>query len=452
MCKEFDANILQDANKIILCLKSELLCRIPVLFESQTDSCLSDMTIFELADREGSLFVNMIKNMEYKIKPILNGREISEENVLTAVTNFTGYFWTELADFMNTSRFTLEFYLNKKDCSGSSIGSSRPDETVFINNFLVCKGEHKAHLIGSAIDELRDKLVDYNLFEYGHHIRFLPAYAAAGSVLEFCLIDVCTKQVHSVSQFHLSNKKDRLLAFVMSINVFRLIRTMYPFIQNLGTGMFKQINHITYYGYGKHVIKEVLTTSITAPTELYNVLKQGLINAVQVEKDRTQPKKGYTMLKISPQGIRIPNSGLSLSYQEMKCAIVCILTCFKSLHQQGFVHRDPRWTNVIRYHKIQDVNSIDFLVIDFEYSSNNGVSIEIENYIHKELVPFGSLYYNYHDLFLVGNMIKIWFHQQSVDITDPNVVEVISHLQSHLNGSDISIDDILRLNWFQEQP
>lgn len=52
------------------------------------------------------------------------------------------------------------------------------------------------------------------------------------------------------------------------------------------------------------------------------------------------------LFRLIPVGIqRQPDS-----VEEMRCCLICILTCLDALHRVGYVHCDIRWSNII-FHK-----------------------------------------------------------------------------------------------------
>ena len=102
--------------------------------------------------------------------------------------------WAEFSVVVELSQI-LSFRCNKKDRSGSMIGDTRPDESDYLDDFMVCKCEHrdKKDLLKTAISELSDKLAGYNYFKYGDKIVYLPVIAAAGVLVDTGVIDVRTK-------------------------------------------------------------------------------------------------------------------------------------------------------------------------------------------------------------------------------------------------------------------
>lgn len=65
-----------------------------------------------------------------------------------------------------------------------------------------------------------------------------------------------------------------------------------------------------------------------------------------------------------------------------------------------------RWANLISTDAT--LESSNFLVIDFEFAAVDGDFMLIGDYIHRDVVPYGSRYYAANDLQLVGKLVDTW--------------------------------------------
>ena len=343
---------------------------------------------------------------------------MSEEKVLSCVTEITGVMWGHMTNEVGLEA-VFSYGLNKKDSSGATTGNSRPDETDYLNDFLVCKSEHKTADLMLAISELKDKLVGYNQIEYGFRIVYLPVIAAAGTQIEFGLIDARTKVYHHVRRFNLSIPNGRAMCFAMAISVFRLIATMEPHIPLNSRPLFQDKEGITFYE--DHVTKKILV-SFTCPDELYELLRRGQVpSAAKVEK-------GRRVLKISPVGVRIRNEGQGLNLQEVKKAMRSTLACLRYIHDKGYVHRDLRWPNLIIKNSYSPDGSVDdseFIVIDFEFAACTEDPMEIADYISRDVVPHGQPFQTHHDLKLLGKMVETWA-ASNIEMLDAEAKDFVS--------------------------
>jgi hypothetical protein len=311
---------------------------------------------------------------------------MSEESVLACITEITGMMWRRMASSLKIGPVFKVLY-NKKDLTGATEGDGRPDETDYLNDFMVCKSEHKDEDLQKAVAELTKKLSGYNHIEYGLQIVFLPVIAAAGSDVEFGFVDVRAKAYHRVIRYDLLEVCQRVQCFVQMINYFRLIHTMAPYIPAYPTPLFKSNKNITYYS--SHVLKK-LSANSTCPEELYKLLEKGAVPGAI-----TATKKRGGLLKVSPIGYRTHDRGEGLVLKDVQAAIKVVLQCLVFLHARGFVHRDLRWANLIRLAKYRTdgtLESSNFLVIDFEFAAVDGDFMHIVDYIHGDVVHYGTQY------------------------------------------------------------
>lgn len=428
----FDDNVLNDAKLLTTALRSTLIAKIPVDRIILAGSGLAVDSVFVKSGNgeEAHMFVERFSAFEERSHELRVG--MSEESVLACVTEVTGMMWRKMASYFQDFAPVFKFLYNKKDMSGATAGNARPDETDYLNDFMVCKSEHKEQNLQLAVKELTDKLSGYNHIEYGLTIIFLPVIAAAGTLIEFAFVDVRTKMYHYVARYDIETCKPRVECFVCMINFFRLIHTMAPYIPANPTPLFKTVQGITYFD--SYVMKE-LRVNVTCPDALYEFLGNRKVpGAVKVEKANGR-------LKVSPKGTRTHDCGEGLFLEDVRAAIKSILLCLRFLHEQGFVHRDLRWANLIRsfsYHHDGTLKSFEFLVIDFEFAERDGAAMNIAEYIHNDVVTYGENYSSLHDLKLVGKMVRSWAHSNRNDLDESAVdfINAITRDEDPLSASD----------------
>mmetsp|Transcript_18943 Transcript_18943/g.17193 ORF Transcript_18943/g.17193 Transcript_18943/m.17193 type:complete len:528 (+) Transcript_18943:34-1617(+) len=406
LCTPFNIN-LSSVVEIKSSLLSPVNVKIPFGRLVLNSSGLLNQDVFVSHNEvEALMLIDYFRSFELRVTGIT--KDSSEEAVLALITCITGLMWSEFSSKVELSQ-VFSFQYNKKDSSCSSVGDSRPDETDYLNDFLVSKSEHKDtnSMLKFAIQELVDKLTGYNHVDYGTTIVFLPVIAAAGTLVEFAFIDVRTKYYHRVARFDLLVANERVRCFVLSINFFRLFMTMSPYIPNAPTPQYKEIHRgITFCG---NFIKKKVQPFDTCPKNLYELLKHGIPYAVTVTK------KTNEFIKSKPVGIRILDGGRGLTLNEVKMVLKSVLTMLSFIHSHGYVHRDIRWPNIIRVYTSRNDGSISgckFLTIDFELAGEIGDIIGFANYIHVNMVPLGHEYNCCHDVALVGKLLDSWALQE----------------------------------------
>jgi hypothetical protein len=397
---------LSDVNFLLNLLNSDIPEKIPYTPPIKSYSILADTSTDSLFIKSSSEsaedFIAAIKAFEKDA--ISMRRATSEEFVLKSISHITGQFWKTLSD-LSRSGAVVQFSYNTVDVTGYTGHNLRPDETIYIDDFLVSKGEHQLESISTATQELIDKQVDYNTVEYGPYIRFLPVYAASKVLMKFFLLDVRMKSLHIIGNYDLDIMEQRRDAFKTSLNIFRLLLTMMPHIPSSTCPMFKKVKDITYME--SYVIKDLKNSSTRAPTELYELLSRGSIPcAVQVEIS----PRNINKLIIRPKGIRILGRGQDILLEEIPKVVKSVLLCLQYLHHNGFVHRDIRWSNIIKVYRFTDgsISGCDFRVIDFELASFNGEIVPLQGYIFQNLIANegDGLYKYHHDLICVGELIN----------------------------------------------
>eukprot|EP01032_Pedospumella_encystans_P011421 gene11421-13277_t len=209
-----------DVRGLQAALRSPLISPIPI------DRCIPDYSAMSITasfqsvpGREAAEFVRAFDCFEEHIRELK--KPFSERAVLRTITSLTGVLWQKLAALVDMEP-ALTYSYGKKGVS---------EENVYLNNFLVLKGTHKkdmkdSHHAGEALAGM----VTFYPQDYGTNIAFLSVYAAAGDHVQFGLVEASTKKYYQLGNYDITTPEGCVKCFVMAINVFRLIRTMAPYI------------------------------------------------------------------------------------------------------------------------------------------------------------------------------------------------------------------------------
>jgi hypothetical protein len=234
--------------------------------------------------------------------------------------------------------------------------------------------------------------------------------------MEFGLVDVMLRQYHAFSEpLDTKSAQNRAKLFSQSLNILRYVKNLAPNIPfNTALPTFQALNGIVFHE--TYIVKDVKDDH-TAPATLYAALQNGLAKSVKVTRQRNKKR-----LRIEPLGLKISEGGAHLTKDEMKCALRCMLMCLADLHSRQFVHRDLRWSNVIRsctYRSSADPLRNGFLIIDFEYGAQSGESLDIDGHWlivrHPDLFDINKIYTYTHDLCSVSDdAIEMVSHQRRV--------------------------------------
>jgi hypothetical protein len=410
LCKPFPDAVLGDATALTGSLLSDLCGTIPLGNRViSLGSGLADARVFTWEEgREAVLFVDRFVAFEARAEML--SESTSKMSVLACITEITGMMWRKLHSHLRLAP-VFTFAYNSKGGSGATEGDKLPGETDYLDDFLVCKSEHRGTGLHHAVRELTANLTGYNVHEYGTKIVYLPVIAAADTLVEFAIIDVRTKNYIHVECCDLREAAGRVRCFVMAINFYRLFHTMASHIPPNPSPMFRQQRgrdeHILFTP--NYVRKRV--KSSTCPDELYALLENSSVpHAVRVQQVGEY-------VRVSPVGTRSPRHGREFTETQARAAARAVLSCLTFLHARGYVHRDIRWDNLIRtftYNADGTVSSERFLVIDFECAADAGDVVTMGNYIHCEVVPTGGTFNAQHDLELVARLVEAWAETNNV--------------------------------------
>ncbi|CAG8647748.1 4305_t:CDS:1, partial [Paraglomus occultum] len=225
----------------------------------------------------------------------------------------------------------------------------------------------------AACEELRSKLASI-IPIYFSDIDFILSYAAAGSYIRFFTLNHSGTLFPLTDRLNLTIRVDRLQAIRAVTNIIRIMITIKDTLPTnvlpLGRTLKKGDSTITFYD--NFVEKRISSFNRLYPFANVNTLKQiyklarhkrGLVHA----KDLPSVKKGLYKVTLGTQGFhRLPQTE-----DEFRMIIEDILNGLVTLHDSGFVHRDIRWSNILR--------TIDgkYVLIDFEHS---GLANEIPQF------------------------------------------------------------------------
>lgn len=220
ICAPFEPALLTDVRGLQAALRSPLISPIPLDRYITDFSAMSIPASFQsVPGREAVEFVRAWDCFNECIQELR--KPISEKAVLHTITSITGALWQKLARLVDMEP-VLSYHYDKKGIS---------EENIYLNNILVVKGTHKKDMTDShRAGEVLAGMVTFYPQEYGANIAYLPAYAAVGDHVEFGLVEVQPKKYYQLGNFGITTPEGCVKCFVMAINVFRLLRTMAPYI------------------------------------------------------------------------------------------------------------------------------------------------------------------------------------------------------------------------------
>jgi serine/threonine protein kinase len=296
---------------------------------------------------------------------------------------------------------------------------------------MMLKGEHKRNAsdFELAKDDLVSKMREWNSIVL-HGLPMLPCYASAGCYFQYFVI-LPSKELQEVSpKFDLSRPADRIALFVTSVNMFRILCSFR--LQNQGVihSAPRMLVQMSRSGDGYVLVGEHVVTKKCRPASdqsIYTLLAEISSHAIQISNriPLDLDAEGFAHLKITPVcAIHQP-----ANLVELKKAICSVLNALVVLHQNGYIHRDVRWPNVLCNQHGR------WLLSDFELSSRIGAPLPARYLNNSNFAPevrSGESCSPALDIWQVGRLIQTWFvghretDQQLLDFSHQLANEVVA--------------------------
>ncbi|EEY65442.1 Crinkler (CRN) family protein [Phytophthora infestans T30-4] len=266
------------------------------------------------------------------------------------------YFWDSII------RVVLGFvfrraYINRDSSRKSSSGLKRPDFLFALDHICVFRGEEKEPR--TSITVPREELSKTLVWSYGG-VPYVFGYAASGFELElFAIYQDVTGNVktHLIGGFNLQHAPERFRLVLALLNLCLLFPAI---VQNCPASAGTEFMDIHRANGVKVRLSPIFVDKIFHTQEEYRRVKQiydslkayGVPCAdavVTVDSDQLR-------LTLKPRGIEMKPCSLS----ELFVALGNVLEALVVLHRNGWMHRDIRWSNVIKH-----IDRVEWFLIDF---------------------------------------------------------------------------------------
>ncbi|EEY59526.1 Crinkler (CRN) family protein [Phytophthora infestans T30-4] len=266
------------------------------------------------------------------------------------------YFWDSII------RVVLGFvfrraYVNRDSSRKSSSGLKRPDFLFALDHICVFRGEEKEPRTSITVprEELSKKLV----WSYGG-VPYVFGYAASGFELElFAIYQDVTGNVktHLIGGFNLQHAPERFRLVLALLNLCLLFPAI---VQNCPASAGTEFIDIHRANGVKVRLSPIFVDKNFHTQEeyrrvkrIYDSLKAYRIPCadavVTVDSDQLR-------LTLKPRGVEMKPCSLS----ELFVALGNVLEALVVLHRNGWMHRDIRWSNVIKH-----IDRVEWFLIDF---------------------------------------------------------------------------------------
>ncbi|KAG6941366.1 hypothetical protein JG688_00018704 [Phytophthora aleatoria] len=247
--------------------------------------------------------------------------------------------------------------IDRDSCSSSSTGTKRPDFLFILDDVCVFRGEEKSPDVNIkvAIEELRSKLV----WTYGS-VPYVFGYAASGYKIDLVALHplngVVTKT--PIQTFNLELKEHQFEAVLAILNLSLLFPAIVEACPASGKDEFRVIKRASgaivrlFPTFVEKVFPD--TGCFDRLSQVYGAMdRAGVSNVDRLTELREQKRTAV----FEPRGTMARPSNLL----ELFDALRDVLQALVALHRLGWIHRDIRWSNVIRQRGCGSWFLIDFV-------------------------------------------------------------------------------------------
>lgn len=339
---------------------------------------------------------------------------------------------------------------NGVDSSGATLANLRPDVLVWLpSGVLAFKGEDKAFGVDivEARKDLTEKMALFSDAFFGE-IPYQLAYACAGSKLEYWAL-VRTRDprrsqpLQLTPQIDLATINGRSLCVRYAVNIARVLVSLhekYPRGNAVRLGSTIKTSTSSVFIEGTKVIKK--TSRYTGPqvVELYKriISNQGVTNLINPVEIPRIGRGGELTVKLEPVGF-CPDSPPSI--QQAKSAGLSILKAIRWLHDNGFVHRDIRPSNILR-------SDGRWILTDLEWASfaNQPLADYNPRLLPPECEGIDQTWSEASDMWQFGKLLELWGK------LDEQGNALVRNLTSDDPNDRLSAEDCMRHEFFSFLP
>ncbi|KAG1695984.1 Crinkler effector protein 8 [Phytophthora capsici] len=320
------------------------------------------------------------------------------------------YFWDSIIRVVLRSVFRRA-YVNRDSCRKASSGLKRPDFLFALDHICVFRGEETD--TSTPITVPRKELSQMLVWSYGG-VPYVFGYAASGFELELFAIHQAEKRdntgkdlkkivsTHLIGGFNLQQSSERFRLVLALLNLCLLFPEI---VRNCPASA--KIDFLDIHRDGVEVRLSPTFVDKCFHTEeeyrrvklIYESLKP--FDVPRADAVVTTDSDQFS-LTLMPRGIEMKPSSLS----ELFVALRNVLEALVVLHRNGWMHRDIRWSNVIK-----QINHVEWFLIDFADAAQSPQNYPSGGHLTEdehapEIFVIGGSHTTTVDVWAVGYLVK----------------------------------------------
>lgn len=311
--------------------------------------------------------------------------------------------------------FARKGHTGRDTSDSTSTGKQRPDMFFILNDICVFRGEEQSP--GEDINGPRNELSDKLVWIYGDQVPYMFGYAASGYQCALYALHpnedgtkVETTQIGMYMTTDVTERFEFVLAVLQLCRLFDSIVSVCP---------EEATREITDIARSNGVVVRLNSASVVKDfSEAYTydgspVVTKSLLQTYELLRNYDVPHVVY-LYKVSkcgrkftfrPRGLDVRPSTVA----DLFSAIECVLTALVVLHQHDLMHRDIRWSNVIKYRG----SAPAWFLIDFVDAAHSPQCYPSGSHLREnehapEIFVEGGTHTTAVDLWSIGHLILQW--------------------------------------------
>ena len=282
---------------------------------------------------------------------------------------FDRFVRTPLTCFFPDDSFACRDSTEIANSIETRVKNTRPDFCFYLKNLLIFRGEEKKDGSPLPLQELEDKMMNWNPATLGR-LPFIFGYAATGSLIQLAVLypsypNLVVRCKPIGQKLQLTRTRECLLLVKYMVNLCSILQCLLKEIPEnvprLGVPVHRQSGEYSEVVINVDHVHKKLKAGFDhiykwndpgGLKELYELVSSNqIVNTVKLAS--FHPDSKHRSVEIDGDIIHLRLAPLGYHEEprdvlEVKAMLLDIVTALKSMHINGWVHRDLKMANIIR--------------------------------------------------------------------------------------------------------